>query len=246
MASSASSSRNQVTITLGHSGQVVKRRAVSDINNDDVMQFLGRKRSVRDRLGNNKVNSESYDGQQHKKRRQAETNSLQHGDDVCQIGRDDLRLKLMNKSLSSNGVAKQNGVDLREKLSRKLKNSLRYDGRGHAAESRSTYDRRERIPESGSRYVMRERVPEPRVSTHPSRIPSARSVDDLFKSDSSRRQYSSWTADDLRHRSPDKLSSVRRDVSPPRTYDHIHSMPPLDPSILQGLQALSLEMLLMH
>ncbi|BAS89594.1 Os04g0465000 [Oryza sativa Japonica Group] len=79
MASSASSSRHQVTITLGRSGQVVKRRAVSDIDNDDGVH-LGRKRSVRDRLGNNMVGSESYDGQQRNKRRQIETNGLQHGD----------------------------------------------------------------------------------------------------------------------------------------------------------------------
>jgi hypothetical protein len=47
--------------------QVVKRRAVSDIDNDDGVH-LGRKRSVRDRLGNNMVGSESYDGQQRNKR----------------------------------------------------------------------------------------------------------------------------------------------------------------------------------
>ncbi|KAL5215329.1 hypothetical protein ABZP36_004481 [Zizania latifolia] len=227
MASSSSSSRHQVTITLGLSGQVVKRQAVSDIDNDDDMQFLGIKRSVRDRLGNNTVNSESYDGQQRNKRRQTETNSSQHGDDDYQIGRDDLRLKLMKKGLSSNGGAEQNGVDLREKLSRKPKNSLRYeyDARGRLPESMSGYDGRERIPESRSRYVMRERVPEPRASARPSQIPSARSVD-LFKLDSSRRHFSSWTTDDLRHMSPEKLSSVQRDVPPPRSYDHIHSIPP--------------------
>uniref|UniRef100_A0A0E0KRL1 SAM domain-containing protein n=1 Tax=Oryza punctata TaxID=4537 RepID=A0A0E0KRL1_ORYPU len=225
MASSASSSRHQVTITLGRSGQVVKRRAVSDIDNDDGVH-LGRKRSVRDRLGNNMVGSESYDGQQHNKRRQTETNGLQHGDNDCQVGRDDLRLKLMKKGLSSNGGAEQNGVDLREKLSRKPKNLRRYDARGHVPESRSRYDGRDKIPELRSRYGMRERLPEPRTSALTSRIPSARSLDDLLKLGSSREAYSSWSGD-LRHRSPEKLKSARRDMSPSRTYDHIRSMPPI-------------------
>uniref|UniRef100_A0A0D9W5Y0 SAM domain-containing protein n=1 Tax=Leersia perrieri TaxID=77586 RepID=A0A0D9W5Y0_9ORYZ len=231
MASSASSSRHQVTITLGRSGQVVKRRAVSGIDNDDGMHFSGKKRSVRDRLGNNMVGSESFDGQQRNKRRQTETNALQHGDDDCQVGRDDLRLKLMKKGLSSNGGAEQNGVDLREKLSRKPKNLRRYDAGGHGPESRSRYDGRDKIPELRSRYGTRERIPEPRTSTRPSLIPSARSMDNLLKLDVSREPYSSWSAGDLmRHRSPEKHSSARRDVSPSRTYDHIHpmhSMPPV-------------------
>ncbi|EAY94457.1 hypothetical protein OsI_16227 [Oryza sativa Indica Group] len=205
--------------------RVVKRRAVSDIDNDDGVH-LGRKRSVRDRLGNNMVGSESYDGQQRNKRRQIETNGLQHGDNDCQVGRDDLRLKLMKKGLSSNGGAEQNGVDLREKLSRKPKNIRRYDARGHVPESRSRYDGRDKIPELRSRYGMRERLPEPRTSALPSRIPSARSMDDLLKLDSSREAYSSWSGN-LRHRSPEKLKSARRDMSPSRTYDHIRSMPPI-------------------
>lgn len=146
-----------------------------------------------------------------------------------QVGRDDLRLKLMRKGLSqrSNGGAEQNGVDLREKLSRNSKNPPRYDARGHVPESRSRYDARDKVPESRSRYGLRGRVPESRASTLVSRMPSARSADDLFKLESSRKPYSSWTADGLRHRSPDKLTSVRRDVSPPRTYGQMRSMPSL-------------------
>lgn len=144
----------------------------------------------------------------------------------CQVGRDDLRLKLMKKGLSSNGGAEQNGVDLREKLSRKPKNIRRYDARGHVPESRSRYDGRDKIPELRSRYGMRERLPEPRTSALPSRIPSARSMDDLLKLDSSREAYSSWSGN-LRHRSPEKLKIARRDMSPSRTYDHIRSMPPI-------------------
>ncbi|XP_006652385.1 uncharacterized protein LOC102714448 isoform X2 [Oryza brachyantha] len=226
MASSASSSRSQVTITLGRSGQVVKRRAVSDIDNDDGLH-LGRKRSVRDRLGNTMVGSESYDGQQRNKRRQTETNGFQHGDNRTdyQVSRDDLRLKLMKKGLSSNGGVEQDGVDLREKLSRKPKLSQRYDARGCGPESRSRYDGRDKIPDLRSRYGLRERLPEPRTSTLPNRIPSARSMDDLLNFGSSREAYSSWSAGESRHRSPERLPSARRDMSPSRTYDHIHSMP---------------------
>lgn len=60
-----------------------------------------------------------------------------------------------------------------------------------------------------------------------SRAPSARSVDDLLKMDSSRKPYPSWATDGLRYRSPERRTSVRGDVSPPRAYDQIRSMPSL-------------------
>jgi len=58
------------------------------------------------------------------------------------VGKDDLRLKLMRKGLlqRSSGGAEQNGMDLREKLSRNHKKLPRYDSRGHAAESRASYE----------------------------------------------------------------------------------------------------------
>ncbi|KQJ83024.1 uncharacterized protein LOC100828653 isoform X2 [Brachypodium distachyon] len=134
--------------------------------------------------------------------------------EVRQIGRDDLRLKLMKKGLSkkSNGDTEQNGVDLREKLSRNSKNLLRYEARGRDQESRPSYAVRD-VLESRSRYGLRERVPESRASTLGSEMTSARSADDLFKMDSSGKPYPSWNAD--WGRSPDKLPSFRRDVSPP-------------------------------
>ncbi|KAM0912123.1 hypothetical protein ACQ4PT_013001 [Festuca glaucescens] len=148
MASSA-----KVTITLGRSGQVVQRRTISDIGIDDELPVSGRKRPVRERLGNTVVDSDSYGSQQGNKRRQTESSSLQIGDDglVRQIGRHDLRLKLMRKGLSkkSNSETEQNGVDLREKLSRNSKNLQGYEARGRVPESRSSYDVRE-VPESGS------------------------------------------------------------------------------------------------
>ncbi|KAM0825358.1 hypothetical protein ACQ4PT_069611 [Festuca glaucescens] len=213
MASSA-----KVTITLGRSGQVVKRRTISDIGIDDELPVSGRKRPVRERLGNTVVDSDLYGSQQGNKRRQTESSSLQIGDDglVRQIGRHDLRLKLMRKGLSkkSNSETEQNGVDLREKLSRNSKNLQGYEARGRVPESRSSYDVRE-VPESGSGYGSRGRVPESRASTLASQLPSARCADDLL--DSSGKPYSSWTAGGLRHSSPDNLPSVRRDLTHPRS-----------------------------
>ncbi|CAL5068301.1 unnamed protein product [Urochloa decumbens] len=231
MASSSASSRHQVTITLGRSGQVVKRRAISDTINDDEVLFSGKKRPLRERLGSNVADSDFYESRHRNKRQQTESN-CSHGDDGSdrQVGKDDLRLKLMRKGLlqRSNGGTEQNGVDLREKLSRNHKNLPRYDARGHAPESRGRYDMRDEPPELRSRYSSREGVLGSRPSAVVSRIPSARSVDDdLLKLDSSRKPYPSWTPDGLRHRSPERLASVRGDASPPRAYDQIRPMPPL-------------------
>jgi len=139
------------------------------------------------------------------------------------VGKDDLRLKLMRKGLlqRSNGGAEQNGMDLREKLSRNHKKLPRYDSRGHAAESRASYEMRDEPPELRSRYSSREDVLGSRHSSVVSRVPYARSVDDLLKLDSSRKSYPKWTDDGLRHRSPERIFSV------PIAYDQIRPMPPL-------------------
>ncbi|PWZ46321.1 hypothetical protein Zm00014a_005249 [Zea mays] len=230
MASSSASSRHQVTITLGRSGQVVKRRTISDDINGDEMPLSGKKRSVRDRLGSNVSDSDFYGSQQRNKRQQTEINSS-HGDDGSDrlVGKDDLRLKLMRKGSfqRSNGGAEQNTMDLREKLSQNHKKLPRYDSRGHAAESRASYDMRDEPPELRSRYFSREDVLGSRNSSVVSRVPYSRTADDLLKSNPSRKSYPSWTDDGLRHRSPERILSVRSDVSPPVGYDQIRSMPPL-------------------
>ncbi|PUZ47531.1 hypothetical protein GQ55_7G173000 [Panicum hallii var. hallii] len=206
---------------------VVKRRDISDVINDDEVPLSGKKRSLRERLGSNVTDSDFYGSQHRNKRQQTESDSS-HGDDGSdrQVGKDDLRLKLMRKGLlqRSNGGAEQNGVDLREKLSRNQKNLSRYDARGHAPESRARYDMRDKPPELRSRYSSREGVLVSRPSAVVSRIPSARSVDEM---DSSRKPYSSWATDGLRHSSPERLTSFRGDASPPRAYDQIRSMPSL-------------------
>lgn len=145
------------------------------------------------------------------------------------VGKDDLRLKLMRKGSfqRSNGGAEQNTMDLREKLSRNHKKLPRYDSRGHAAESRASYDMRDEPPELRSRYFSREDVLGSRNSSVVSRVPYSRTADDLLKSNPSRKSYPSWTDDGLRHRSPERILSVRSDVSPPVGYDQIRSMPPL-------------------
>ncbi|KAK3142365.1 hypothetical protein QOZ80_4BG0345590 [Eleusine coracana subsp. coracana] len=227
----SSSSRQQVTITLGRSGQVVKRRAISDIGNDDEVPFSGKKRSLRERLGSNVADSAFIESQQRNKRRQTESKSL-YGDDDCQVGEDDLRLKLMRKGLiqRSNGDIEQNGGDLREKLSRNRKKIPRHDPRGHVPESRARYDMRDNVPEPRPRYSSREGIPGSRTSAIvASRVPSARSMDDLIQLDSSRNRYSSWVSDGSTHRSPEMPRRVRGDTSPPRAYEQIRSMPSLRP-----------------
>ncbi|ONM16863.1 Sterile alpha motif (SAM) domain-containing protein [Zea mays] len=199
MASSSASSRHQVTITLGRSGQVVKRRAMSDDINDGELPLLGKKRSVRDRLGSNVSDSDFYESQQRNKRRQLESNSS-HGDDGSDrlVGKGDLRLKLMRKGL----LPRSN-------------------------ESRASYDMRDEPPELSSRYSSREDVLGSRHSSVVSRVPYARSVDDLLKLDYSRKSYPSWTDDGLRHRSPERMLKVRSDMYPRIAYDQIRPMPPL-------------------
>jgi hypothetical protein len=225
----SSSSRHQVTITLGRSGQVVKRRAITDINKNDEVPFSGRKRPMRERLGSIIVDSDFIKSQHRNKRKQTENNSL-HGDDDRQVGKDDLRLKLMKKGLlqRNSGSIEHNGGDLREKLSRNRKNLPRYDPRGHAPELRARYDMRDKVPEPRPRYSSRDGIPESRLSAVvASRVPSARSVDDLMQLESSRNHYSSWVSDGPRHRSPEVPTRVRGDASPPRGYEQIRSMPSL-------------------
>lgn len=125
-------------------------------------------------------------------------------------------------------LKRNNGEDLREKLSRNRKNLLRYDPRGQAPESRARYAMRDKVPELRPRYSLREGISGSRPSAVvASRVPSARSMDDLIQLDSSRNPYSSWVSDRSRHRSPEMPTRVRDDTSPPRAYEQIRSMPSL-------------------
>lgn len=219
------SARPNVTITLGRSGQIVKRAPISDAARPDHDRTSGSKRPIRERLGNNVDDSHSYNEKRRDKRQRREDhrNWSSSDDDMEQgkqyepnrrVSRDDLRFKLIHKSLSKKSKSaadEQNGVDLRDKLSRNSHSSIKYETRRPVAESRS------------SGFIRR--------------IPPTRSADDLLQLDSSRKTYS-YSLDRLRHRSPDRLVGASRGMSPPRrNYEdmrhdirHVSSIRSADPS----------------
>ncbi|XP_058112121.1 uncharacterized protein LOC131255430 isoform X2 [Magnolia sinica] len=203
-------SRPQVTITLGRSGQVVKRAdTISDGSHSDYVPS-GSKRPVRERLGGSNVDTRHLYGGRSKRKRQRKdvVNDGNQYFSNARVGQDDLRHKLMRKNLSrrtrSDGE-QHDGVDLREKLSRTV----------HAP----------------SRIDARQRMPEPKATSLLSRIPPTRSADDLLQVDSLRKSYSAWTLDGLRHRSPDRLLGSSRGISSTRNVDglrQVSSIRPLD------------------
>ncbi|KAG0451414.1 hypothetical protein HPP92_026429 [Vanilla planifolia] len=83
------SARPQVTITLGRSGQVVKRaRTTSDVSSSDYDPSLDGKRSVRERLGNNLDNQNSFENHYAKRQRMDNYNmSNNHVDERLHLAR---------------------------------------------------------------------------------------------------------------------------------------------------------------
>lgn len=108
----------------------------------------------------------------------------------------------MSKGLSRSkiGSEEQNGVDLREKLSRSSRIPLRHESNQNLLES----------------------------SVSSRRIPTARSADDFLRLDSSRKSYS-LALDGQRCRSPDELIDAYRRMSPPRSYDKVYNTPLIRP-----------------
>ncbi|KAF9606863.1 hypothetical protein IFM89_029462 [Coptis chinensis] len=199
------SSKPQVTITLGRSGQVVKRK-------DNSSEYVptsssGTKRSIRDRLGHNNNQPKSK-----RQRRDGSKKSLtDDGVDGVRVNRNDLRHKLMRKNKSrkpwsSDDGHKQKNIDLREKLSRTNQPTLRTDTRQRMPEPEAT----------DTRQGMRE----PKATGLLRRIPPTRSADDLVQMDSMRNSYSNWTLGALRPGSPDRLVGTSRGLSPPRIMDN--------------------------
>ncbi|KAJ0986735.1 hypothetical protein J5N97_005091 [Dioscorea zingiberensis] len=201
--------RPQVTITLGRSGQVVKRAGPTvDGSQSDyaTSQSLGSKRPLRERLGGNVEDPHTFANQFRSKRQRREGHDWRPDDDVDNekqyvpkrwIGRDDLRHKLLHKSLHRRTNVVQGAedhVDLREKLSRNAKISFR----------RETQQRQE------SKTPMRRIVP-------------TRSADDLLRLDSVQKSYSAWPLDGRRHRSPDRLIGVSRGPSNHDELRHVSS-----------------------
>ncbi|GMI99730.1 hypothetical protein like AT1G70180 [Hibiscus trionum] len=204
-------SRGRVTITLGRTGQVVKRAGPGSGGDfSDSHPVSGSKRSVRDRLGGNGDSSLLHGSQLNNKRQRGDgyTTSLNANDlNAVHIGKNDLRFKLMQKNVSrrSQSDGNQKDMDLREKLSRM----------GQPYETHQMPNSRERIPE------RRERVPESRETSILGRIPSTRSADDLPHVTPSRNSYSPWTLDHLRRRSPERVMGSSRGLSPPRNVGEI-------------------------
>ncbi|CAA7407084.1 unnamed protein product [Spirodela intermedia] len=191
------SAKPQVTITLGRSGQVVKRSgATSEGFQSDYGTSSGGKRPMRERLRNS---SDEYGGMPQNKRLRRENHQWHSDNDMNDdnlyqsnnhIGRNDLRFKLLRKK-----VPARHDVDLRERLSRTGQIPYRFNPRKHQPEAKS-------FGSSG-------------------RIPPTRSADDLLHVDSVRRSYSPRRLDRFRHRSPDRLLGSSRGLSPQRNYDDI-------------------------
>ncbi|PKA48841.1 hypothetical protein AXF42_Ash016357 [Apostasia shenzhenica] len=205
------SGRPQVTITLGRSGQVVKRaRPTTDVSSSGYDAYSEGRGPVRERLGNNLVDRQSHEREYNKRQRIDNYDRSNMGNErqlmpIWRIDRGDLRHKLMSKGLSRSkfGSEGQNGVDLREKLSRSSHIPLKYESRQSTLESRS-----------------------PTLSR---RIPPARSADDLFRLDSSRSSNRTLTFGGLRHRSPDKVLGASKHLSPPRSYNEVRHVPAVRP-----------------
>ncbi|XXG71194.1 hypothetical protein AAC387_Pa07g0502 [Persea americana] len=190
-------SRPQVTITLGGSGQVIKRAMPdSDVTHSNHVLPTGSKIPLRGRLGSNADPLLYGSDQKNKRQRRDDVDDGRPHISSARVARDDLRFKLMRKNLSRRalGGEESNGVDLREKLSRTAKAPLRLD--------------------------TRQRMPELR------RIPPTRSADDLSRMGSLRKSYSSRTLDGLRHVSPERMLHSRG-ISPPRHVSELRQGPPI-------------------
>ncbi|XP_077222861.1 uncharacterized protein LOC143856507 [Tasmannia lanceolata] len=205
-------SKPHFTITLGRSGQVVKRAGpAADGTRSDYVPLSGSKRPVRERLGSIIDNP----GQSKNKHQRSNNHKWSLNDDSdddkvyvsnAPVGRDDLRFKLMrkNKLRRPRSYGEHlNDVDLREKLSHPGQPPLRND--------------------------TRLRLPEPQVASLLRRVPPTRSADDLLQMESLRKSYSSWTLDGLRRRSPDRSLGPSRGISPPRNIDDRRQVPSVRP-----------------
>ncbi|XP_074326354.1 uncharacterized protein LOC141664326 isoform X2 [Apium graveolens] len=188
------SSMSRVTITLGRSGQVVKRAgAVLESAYTDPIPSVGAKRSVHDRLGTNvELNSKRHRGN--------DNGPKSANDEGVPLRKDDLRYKIMQKSKKkgTEGDSSLNGIDLREMLSRQARPStsvgmqklmpeemnggsnmhergevrqLISDPRGARPHMHEDRDTRERLPETRE---VRQRIPDLREVRQ--RLPEAREV----------------------------------------------------------------------
>ncbi|XP_076937628.1 uncharacterized protein LOC143605368 [Bidens hawaiensis] len=140
----ADTSRPRVTITLGRSGQVVKRAGdVEDSDFPGSVPVAGIKRSVRDRLGSN------ADAVHHDNKRQRGVDSrlsskASTGVNDTHLSKHDLRFKIMKKHQEKN-------VDLRDMLSQKARSSS------------TNHKNHQRLPEPrNNRQMTPEMTPQPK------------------------------------------------------------------------------------
>ncbi|KAK7252342.1 hypothetical protein RIF29_36210 [Crotalaria pallida] len=194
-------SRGRVTITLGRSGQVVKREiSATDASFSSSLSSAGTKRSIRDRIGHN-ADSSMLHGLGTSKRQRGDS-SVQNRLNDDRIGKDDLRLKLMQKSASRRGESNgdKRHMDLREKLSKP------------AHSMKAIFDPKQSVPESRGTSMLRQ-------------ISSARSSNDLMRVESMRSSYSPWTLDHIRRKSPDEFQNTSRGISPQRNVEDLQRGP---------------------
>ncbi|XP_062111796.1 uncharacterized protein LOC133823190 isoform X2 [Humulus lupulus] len=207
----AEAPRGRVTITLGRSGQVVKREASgSDISFGDSMHAIGTKRSLRDRLGSSSGagyfgNGSLFNGNSKRQRGEIGTSRFRangYGLNDTHIGKDDLRLKLMRKNASRQAHSNhdQKFEDLRDKLTKAVRPPM-------------------------SSLDSRQHMSQPKETSVFGRIPSTRSADDLHKMESRRNSYSSWAVDHVRRRSPDRILGTSSGLSPQRNVEEIRRRP---------------------
>uniref|UniRef100_A0A0C9RHA7 TSA: Wollemia nobilis Ref_Wollemi_Transcript_22304_1837 transcribed RNA sequence n=1 Tax=Wollemia nobilis TaxID=56998 RepID=A0A0C9RHA7_9CONI len=200
----------RVTITLGRSGQVVKKpSSLPEETYTDRTSLTGRKRPVRERLGSNLENRSNFDHPNNLKRQRSDDRKWKydHGShedgDVPQFsngraGVQDLRMKLLSKKSSrrfQGGNGSQNGVrDLREKLS----------GRPQSAPPARIIRRHVSARTvDGSRHMLSSRIMNASQRTSPLR-----------------------TADASCRISPPRSINIPRHISPPRTIDSSRHISP--------------------
>ncbi|CAH9146616.1 unnamed protein product [Cuscuta epithymum] len=229
---------SRVTITLGRSGQVVKKAASpSDFSFAGSRSAVGSKRSVRDRLGGVVGSTSQLSNKRQRGDGSRWSSNTYSGVDDTSLDRDDLRFKIMRKSVLNNrrqSNEKHKGVDLRDVLSRSAQSSSRptntqpyitesketrrhytdpWNSRQHMLEGR---DGRQYIPDSGreSRSLVldprdnRQHVSDPEdVRYH---MPQSRSSDIMRQIPSARNVDVLPSVDSRRSFSPWTLERLRR------------------------------------
>lgn len=166
----------------------------------------GSKRSVKDRLGSN-VDSLMHENPLNNKRQRGDRNKLHLSSNGVnakgkRIGKDDLRFKIMEKSMSFRAQTNDllNGMDLREKLSRTVK---------HAETS----------------VDMQKPRPETKETSPWGQLPSRRSAEDSPQINLPRNSYSAWSLDQLKQRYPDGIFGSTGSLSPQMNVPKLQKRP---------------------